>query len=233
MNDTASGQGLNNPQVKTALEVMGKMLNIASIYGTKHPSFKTPLEETFRAFNEALRSESRVVLGVFNKTLTVNDRMVTDYSVHLRALERKLVSLETPHLIFELGLTKDEIHQAVEILTLTVNQSKQTLKERIDEAELDHIKAETVEYVAQHEGEKIVGEDEGIGRGEGGTDKDGLGGDKDSETEANVHVEQIMAFLKGDLSAKKAASKDMKEMLSDPEKLGQLIMESVEVRQTA
>jgi hypothetical protein len=230
---SASTPGTTSPLMLNTLGLLGKLLNIASVYGTKHPSIQPALRETYDALTQSLLAEGKVILGNFHKKLTINDKMITDYTAHLRALERRLVSLNTPHLIIENGLEKDELLRLTEILMSPANKFEKTLKEIIDEASLDHIKAEVVEYVAQHEGERIVGEDEGFGRGEGGTDKEGQVGDEKFESKAKVHVEQIMAFLKGDLSKKETPDKELQEMLSDPEKLGQLIMESVEVRQTA
>ena len=237
---------MNTPQMMETLGLFGKMLNIASIYGTRHPSLKAPLEETHQALDTTLKAEGKVILGLFNKTLTINDKMVSDYTVHLRALERKFISLNIPHLVLRKGMTQSELAQLAELLCSSANRSEQSLKDSLDEANLKHIRAEQVDYVAQHEGERLVGENEGLGKGEEGDDvsdgDDHEEGDKKEEEgdqedkgepPPSIQIEQIMAFLKGDVSAEDAPTKDMQDLLSDPEKLGQLIMESVSVRQSA
>ena len=88
----------NSVDLKEALNIFGKMLNIALIYGMQHRFVREPLIKTHFAFEEALRISPQITIGLFHKTLTVNNRMVTEYTIHLRALERRLVSLEIPQL---------------------------------------------------------------------------------------------------------------------------------------
>ena len=82
--------------------------------------------------------------------------------------------------------------------------------------------------MARHEGERLVGGDEGTGGGDDG-DQD-AGSEK---PEATAHVEKIIAFLKGEAASSEAPSADLEKLLSEPEKLGQLIMESAAIRQSA
>jgi len=208
----------NTAEIQEALNLFGKMLNIALIYGMDHPSIQAPLLETHLAFESALKDTPQLGIGLFNKTLTVNDKMISEYTIHLRALERRLVSLNIPHLVIRKGLSSDELGLLVGALCGSNSQGGQTLAEKLKEAGLDNIKTEEVEYVAQHEGESLVG---------GGTE------DEDSEATPSVHVEQIVAFLKGDAASSETSSADLQKMLSDPEKLAQLIMESVAIRQAA
>lgn len=231
MNDSAKNN--NSPEMMEALGIFGKMLSIASIYGMNHPSVKGPLAETHRTLEAALKDTGQITLGLFNKTLTVNDKMVSEYTIHLRALERKLVSLEIPHLIIKRELSFDELGQLVAALCTANNQAGQTLAEKLDEAGLSNVKTEEVHYVAQHEGEHLVGDKEGSGGNEG--EKDGSDGDgKDApKPAATVHVEQIVAFLKGETASSETPSDDLQQILSNPEKLGQLIMESATVQQSA
>ena len=118
-----------------------------------------------------------------------------------------------------------------------------SIMDQLAEANLDHIKADKVKYVAQHDGERLVGEDhadEGSGtdgKGKNGAGNEGDGADKSkkkNEPKPTIQIDQIMAFLKGGpSSANNPPSSDLQKMLSDPEKLGQLIMESVSIRQSA
>jgi len=224
----------NTTELQNALNVFGKMLNIALIYGMEHPSVRAPLFETHNAFESALRDAPQITIGLFNNTLTVNDKLITEYTIHLRALERRLVSLNIPHLVIRQGLSSDELGLLVAALCTANSQDGQTLTEKLEEAGLNYIKIEEVEYVAQHEGEHLVGTEEGEGGGTG-DEAEGDGDDEEDEepkAAPTVHVEQIVAFLKGETASSEAPSADLQEMLSDPEKLGQLIMESATVRQS-
>ncbi len=238
-NNASAGSNL---KMMTTLGLFGKMLNIASIYGLNHPALKNPLKETYRTLEALLKTEKKVTLGLFNQTLTVNDKMVAEYTVHLRALERRFVALNIPHLILRRGITIDELRQLTELLCTGGSQTAQSLKDKLDQAGLSHVKAEQVDYVAQHEGERLVGKNEEPGEGTGGDraadSQDDAEGDtpkhkkEGNEAPAPIRIDQIMAFLKGDIPAEDAPEKDMQKLLSDPEKLGQLIMESVSIRQS-
>ncbi len=224
--------------LQDALNTFGKMLNIALIYGMDHPSIRAPLFETHLAFESALKDAPQITVGLFNNALTVNDKMISEYTIHLRALERRLISLDIPHLVIRAGLSAEEMGLLVAALCTANSQEGQSLTEKLEEAGLSHIKTEEVEYVAQHEGEYLTGGEDGEseGGGDGTGDKDeGEGDEEEAEEpapEPSVHVEQIVAFLKGETASSEAPSADLQEMLSDPEKLGQLIMESASVRQS-
>jgi len=168
--------------------------------------------------------------------------MVSEYTVHLRALERRFIALNVPHLAFRKGMSLDELSQLVSALCQSGGTTGKSIMDQLAEANLEHIKADKVKYVAQHDGERLVGEDhvdEGggnDGKGKDGTGNDGDGADKSkkkNEPKPTIQIDQIMAFLKGDpSSADNPPSKDLQDMLSDPEKLAQLIMESVSIRQS-
>ncbi len=217
----------NTVELQDALSMFGKMLNIALIYGMEHPSVRAPLIETHLAFESALRDAPQITIGLFNNALTVNDKMISEYTIHLRALERRLISLNIPHLVVRQGLSSDELGLLVGALCTSNSRDGHTLKDKLEEAGLSNIKTEEVEYVAQHEGESLVGGGTEDGTGEGGDEGEG------SKAAPTVHVEQIVAFLKGENGAADTPSADLQEMLSDPEKLARLIMESVAIRQTA
>ncbi len=226
----------NKVEIREALNTFGKMLNIALIYGMDHPSIRAPLFETHLAFESALKDASQITIGLFNNALTVNDKMISEYTIHLRALERRLISLDIPHLVIRSGLSVEELGLLVAALCTANSREGQSLKEKLEEAGLSHIKTEEVEYVAQHEGEHMVGGEEGEGGGSGTADEgEGESDEEEPEEpapEPTVHVEQIVAFLKGETASSEAPSADLQEILSDPEKLGQLIMESASVRQS-
>ena len=208
-----------------ALSTLGKTLNIAAIYGMNHPSVTAPLQEAHTALSAALATEKKVTIGLFKETLTINDKLVTDYTVHLRALERKFVAMNIPHLVFRHGISLDELAGLAGALCASGAQPGKTIQNALDEVGLEHIEADDVEYVAQHEGERIVGED-----GEGsGADGDGTG---PADEPPQIQIDQIVAFLKGDTASDTPPADDLQELLSDPEKLAQLIMESVSVRQS-
>ena len=242
-----------SPEMMEALSSFGKMLSIASIYGTDHPSIAAPLEEARRSLCEALEKDEMVMLGLFNKTLTINDKMLTDYTVHLRALERRFIALDVPHLVFRKGISVEELGQLLDALCSSGEAAHMPIKERLDAANLVNIKADKVQYVAQHEGQRLVGDGDGAGDGDSASAGAGVfsgagtGGAEEEkeepaeepeeevkeEPEPTIKVEQIVAFLKGAPGTTETPGDDLQELVADPEKLGQLIMESADIRQSA
>lgn len=242
-----------SPEMMQALSDFGKLLSIASIYGMSHPSVARPMQEAHRTLSAALEKDEIVMLGLFNKTLTINDKMVSSYTVHLRALERRFIALDVPHLLFRKGLSEEELAQLVDALCASgAAVVGTTIKERLDAANLTHIKADQVQYVAQHEGQRLVGEEEAAGDGDGaapgfgggGKNEESGGGEKgkqnekaeekkEEESRPAIKVEQIVAFLKGAPGVTEAPGDDLQELVADPEKLGELILQSADVRQTA
>ncbi|MBC8206328.1 MAG: hypothetical protein ISR85_02360 [Kiritimatiellales bacterium] len=240
-------------EMMQALSSFGKMLSIASIYGMNHPSIATPLEEARRSLCDALEKDEMVMLGLFNKTLTINDKMLTEYTVHLRALERRFIALDVPHLVFRKGVSTEELGQLLDALCSSGGGAHMPIKERLDAAGLVNIKADKVQYVAQHEGQRLVGDGDGPGDGLEDGANAGAGvfskkGAEEAEKEAppeepeeeikknpepTIKVEQIVAFLKGAPGATDTPGDDLQELVADPEKLGQLIMESADIRQSA
>ena len=82
-----------------------------------------------------------------------------------------------------------------------------------------------VKYVALRDGEHKTGKG---GKGKSGGGESSSGADEIP----SVNVSQIVAFLKGEPAGSEAAS-EVKKMLSDPERLGQMIMEASAIRQSA
>lgn len=230
-NETDRKNGIAS-ELQEALGLFGKTLNIALIYGVDHPSVHSPLVETHTALSTALENSPKITIGLLHGTLTVNNKIITEYTVHLRALERRLVSLKIPHLVIRPGFSADEFRHLVNALCTANAKEGQTVEEKLSEAGLDNIKTEEISYVAQHEGEHLVGNGEPYDIG--GEDGENSGGDSSKENpEASVHVEQIVAFLKGESASSGVPSGDLEKMLAEPEKLGRLIMESVSIRQSA
>ncbi len=224
--DMPTAPDTHSPEMMAAMGVFGKMLSIASVYGMNHPSLERPLKEAHRTLTEVLDREKKVAIGLFNQTLTINDKMITSYTVHLRALQRRLISLDAPHLVFQSGVSAEELRKLIGVLCQGGSQTE-TIQERLAAANLNNIKASKVEYVAQHEGQHLVGDEEETDDGKKNGDK------KEKESAPTIQIDQIVAFLKGAPSASgEAPSEDLQQMLSDPEQLAQLIMDSVSIRQS-
>lgn len=199
-------------ELRSILISLGRGLGTVSVYGTDHPSVEQILDQTFQDLHGALQNRRAVVLGTFNGTLTLDEEPVIARDVPIRTLEKRLVSMNVSHLSLTKGLTRNELKQ---LLSALCSPSEVQMKETLSGAGLNHVEMSDVKYVALRDGESKTGKGGGSGAGE----------------ISAMKVSQIVAFLKGDAAGDPTG--EVKKMLSDPDRLGQMIMEAASIRQTA
>ncbi len=209
-------------ELHAVLMALGRALGIIAVYGTDHPSAEKAIESTFSDLQALLKKSGTVALGSIKGELTVNGKPVTAKDAPIKALEKRLAAIHISHLALNKGLSAEEFKKLLAALCAGTDQQ---VKETLSKSGMAHVDIEDVKYVALRKGETKVSKGRGSGTGEGGT----KAGQDDLPS---VQVNQIVAFLKGDPSGE-TASPDVKKMLSDPEKLGQMIMEAAAVRQVA
>ena len=202
-------------EFSSILVSLGRSLGTVSVYGTEHPSAELIIDKTFEDLQHVLQDRKFIAIGTFNGTLTVNDQPVIARDVPVRTLEKRLAAMRVSRLALSKGLTKNELKQLLSALGTPCDMQ---MKEALSAAGLDHIEMTDVKYVALRSGEQSPGK---------GKNFPGSGTDEI----ASVKVSQIIAFLKGGTSGIEAAE-DVKKMLSDPERLGQMILEAATIRQS-
>lgn len=202
------------PKLRNVLMAIGRGLGTVSVYGTDHPSVDQIVDQSYESLHETLKSRSSVTIGSFNGVLTVDDEPVTVRDIPIRTLETRLVTMKVSHLVLHAGLSKDELKQ---LLVALCSPSDSKMKEALSGSGLEHIELEDVKYVTLRSGERKTGKGDGDGGG--------------LEEIPPAQITQIVAFLKGKSSDTDSAE-GLKKALSDPEKLGQIIMEAAAIRQT-
>ena len=208
-------------EILPVLISLGRGLGTVSIYGTEHPGVEQILNKTFADLQVALRTRQSLSIGTFNGSLTVDDEPVSVLDVPVRMLERRLTAMQISHLALTKGLARDELKHLLKALCA---QTGAQMKESLSESKMSHVKVSDVRYVALRDGEEMTGTSSG---------PNGPGGAASGpDTASSFKVSQIVAFLKGEAS-KTEASGDLKKMLSDPERLGQMIMEAANIRQSS
>jgi len=207
-------------ELRKVLMLIGRGLGTVSVYGTEHPSVDQIVGKTFETLQEALKDRESIAIGSFNGSLTLDDEPIIAREVPIRTLEKRLIAMKVSHLTLHAGLSREELKQ---LLAALCSPSDTEMKETLSQSGLEHVELEDVKYVILREGEKKTGK----GEGAGGAEK----GDADAPIEIPpAQVSQIIAFLKGAASDKESAE-GLKKAISDPEKLGQMIMEAVAIRQ--
>ncbi len=230
-------QPIEDATLLGALNALGRSINIIATYGTHHPAFQQATAAALVAMQTLLIDRKKVSLGAFNGVMTVDEVPVSAVGTLLKSLERRLVRLRITGLRIARGISKTELAKLAELLA---NNEAEDFNTGMSQSRLSHIATETTRFQAVHEGQTVANEDDLAGAGGNGilvleddlSDPGSGGGDGSGET--SVHVEQIVAFLQGDLDIEDGnVAEELTELASDPAKLGQMIMESVAIRQSA
>lgn len=211
-NPSATGKEISQ-DLRPVLIALGRGLGTVSVYGPDHPSVSQIVDQTFNDLNTALQNRRSIALGTFNGTLTIDEEPVIARDVPIRTLEKRLVAMKVSHLALTKGLTRDEL---AKLLGALCSPNDEKMKQTLSASGMSHVEMSDVKYVALRDGET----------------KTGKGGDGSSEAPPSINVSQIVAFLKGEPGAS-APAEDMKKMISDPAKLGQMILEAASIRQSA
>lgn len=224
MEQTVTGPSSHGKEIpdelRSVLISLGKGLGTVSVYGINHPSVELIVDKAFEDLQTALKNRKSISVGTFNGTLTVNEEPAVARDVPIRTLEKRLIAMKVSHLALSRGLTRIELKK---LLTALCTTSDLQMKETLAGAGLDHIEMTDVKYVALREGEQKTGR--------GAREKSGRT-DSNADDISPAKVSQILAFLKGE-SANPDASTEIKKMLSDPERLGQMILDAAAIRQSS
>lgn len=216
---SSNGKEIPEP-LRPVLNSLGRGLGTVAVYGTAHPSVEQIIDQTFEELQNALKNRKAVAIGTFNGTLTVDEEPVIARDVPVRTLEKRLVSMKVSHLALTRGLTRQELKK---LLSALCAPNETQMKDTLSGAGLDHVEMSDVKYVALRDGEQKTGK--------GGGETGNPGSETGTAAISGAKFSQIVAFLKGEASGEAAG--DVKKMLSDPERLGQMIMEAAAIRQSA
>lgn len=247
---------IEDPQLAKALNEFGRAINIVLTYGQGHPAAVKATHGTNEAIRALFDERSHVTLGAFNGVLTVDEVPVKACGTLQKSLERRLARFNITGLRLSKGIGEHEIMQLAELLSLNEIEDFEC---RLDQANLSHIANQKTNYTAVREGETVASEEElfggtGTGSGDvedgtlvlddasfgtldldaelGGAGGAGGGGGADSSS-GSVQVDQIVAFLKGDIDGDSPElGDDLAELATDPSRLGKIILESAAIRQS-
>jgi hypothetical protein len=225
---------IEDPAISHALNELGRSINLLTTYGKNHPAASKALHGTHLAFEDLFSARKKLTIGAFNGVLVIDEKTAQTTGTLQKSLERKLVRLNITGLRIARGISPEELEQLVELLS---SGDADTFQNSMGNSGMSHIEAENARLETVREGQTVANE----------SDLAGMGGDgvlvlEDETSEphqqaghdAGVHVEQIVAFLKGEGdSAAGPVGNELSELASDPERLGQMIMESVSIRQKA
>ena len=229
-------QPIEDEALVNALNELSRSINIATTYGTAHPALEAAVVTAEVALNTLFSQRVKVVIGSFNGCLTIDEVPTKTTGTLLKSLEKRLSKLSITGLKISQGITRNELTDLVQLLS---HRDACDFDDGIKTADLSHVLSEKTVYEAVHEGEIVANEAELSGMGNNGVHvlDDGAYGaaaNENTDASSNVHVDQIVAFLKGDIDVEddQKVGDGLSELASDPDKLGRIIMESVAIRQS-
>ena len=230
MNSLDAGNEISK-ELKDALVLLGRGLGIVSAYGKNHPAVDQIIDQVFVALQQAMQQMPSLALGTFNGKLAINDEPFVGKDAPIRSLEKKLLALKISHLELKQYIPHFELKHL--LLALCAPSEKQ-MKESLASVELEYVKIAEVKYVALHEGEAKISKDAISGGYKEGEKYEISGSHKGKAAGSNelsgMQIAQFAAFLKSNPDDD-AVSPEVRELLSDPEKFAEMVMQLAEAGQ--
>ncbi len=216
-----------------ALTALGRSINIVSTYGTQHPAFKQAIASAHETMQKLFSDRKKIYIGAFNGAMTVDEASISATGILLKSLERRLVRLRITGLRIDRNISEEELSRLVELLACN---EAEDFDAGIGAASLSHITSESTRYEAVRDDQTVANKGDLPGAAGNGVLvlEDDLEGGGNGDGGSSVHVDQIVAFLKGDVESDEGnVGEELSGLASDPDRLGRMIMESVAIRQTA
>jgi hypothetical protein len=216
-----------------ALNELSRSINISTTYGKKHPAVEAAVVTAEVAMNTLFSKSSQVIIGSFNGMLTIDEQPVSASGTLLKSMERRLTRLQITGLKICKGINRYELLQLIDLLSY---KEAADFQAGIDAAGMSHISAKKTEFKAVQENQTVANTIDLMSTDDSGIlILDDETHNSQSESDVTIHIEQIVAFLKGDieLGDDPEINKELSELASDTAKLGKMIMEAVAVRQSS
>ncbi len=221
-----------SPALQHALNELGRSINLVTTYGIHHPAVRKSLTESTTALQKLLIDRKKLTIGAFNGVLTVDEKTVEASGTLQKSLERRLVRLKISGLKIARGASREEIAKLAELLA---SNDPDAFQLNLGLSGMENIKAENTQFQAVRDGQTVANENDLAGMGGGGclVLDDDAQDEQESGPSGSLHIEQIVAFLKGDVDAdNEAAGNALANAAADPDQLGRMIVESVAIRQS-
>lgn len=224
---------IDDPVLEQAVNELGRSINLVTTYGKNHPAAKTALSKTTEAMHSLFTERKKLTIGSFNGVMTIDEKTVITAGTLQKSLERRLVRLRITGLKISRGISEEELGKLTELLA---SNDAEIFQQNLGSSGMRHIESENTNFQAVRDGQTVANESDLAGMGGGGllvleddTDDQTGGGSQ----EPSLHVDQIVAFLKGDIDSDSGeVGEELSQLASDPDKLGRMIMESVAIRQS-
>jgi len=208
------------------LEQIGRILLNAALYGADHRLTIDAVRAAFPLQEKLSASGQTFTVDLVDDALMLNGRNCDLRNRLLQTVAERMRRQEISGFALLPGMTDDEFLNLLDLLLAPApSEGGPDFAEELERRGLKHLQPRRGTWVQVPEGTVFKEEAEG---GEEGEKEAGAA--EQSELEAGgAAVEQIMAFLKGQVDADKVRQ-DIEEIAHKPEELAKLIMEAAAVR---
>ncbi|MBN1671620.1 MAG: hypothetical protein JXR37_11330 [Kiritimatiellae bacterium] len=208
------------PEIENLMRSIGQVFSNMSLYGVAHSITRSSVDTTYELLGRVLEGVKRINISMSEGRILIDGIPLELRNSLLIMLAKRLNDLEISAFTLGHGMSREEFANLIDLLSVAPEQMREMgqFADVVAERGLQHVQAEKVMYQQVSEGTVVV-------------DKDELA-KKEVAAAAAPAIDQIVAFLKGDVSADgdKAAA-GLQNVASDADKLAELIMESAAVRQ--
>ncbi len=226
---------IEDPVLAEALNELGRSVNLVTTYSKSHPAAETSMVSTLQALHKLFIRRKKISMGSFNGLLTIDGHSTKTTGPMQKSLERRLGRLGITGLKIARGISLNELTTLLELLS---GNDADAFQKNLGTSGMAHIQPDHTRYEAVQENQAIANKTdlEQIAR-MGGSGVLVLDDEENEQSESqnvsNLHIEQIVAFLKGDIeSDSDTIGEELSELASDPDKFGRMILESVAIRQS-
>ncbi len=212
---------------RALFEKIGAVVQTASLYGEKHRLTVETLAAALPLREKLAAANVEISVRVVDGELILNGLRQPKGTRFLQMFIDRLESHNFESFSLLPGLSEDEFVNLVDLL-LTPPPAKggPDMREELAARGLEHIQAREAVYVQIEEDETVVKKDDVLGKGDGGEG----GGESGAP---RVEVQQIMAFLRGDVAGTKAGvEEEFRRIAADPAKLAELLLDATAIRKS-
>ncbi len=212
------------------LNALGQLVNATSLYGGQHKITRQYLAQAYASLSAALKARKPIRFALQDDQLFADNLAVENETSFIALVRRKLQKLEITGFSLTPGIAEEELFKLARNLAFGQGPDATVFGDKSG-----HIQPESSRYTRVQESEVVVKKkalsDGAIKRGADGAFE--LTIDDSAEPPAPAAgVQQILAFLKGDIGAlSEETAQALQNTAADINQLGRMIMEAAAVRQ--
>jgi hypothetical protein len=140
-------------EAQQAVQVLGKVIHSASIYGMEHRATVGSIDEAYRLCREQVAAAGRMNFAIRNDALLLGGKMADNTHALVRQLCRKMISRKITAFSIVKGMEFDEFKRLVELLS---SNDHTDFDEQLRASNLTHVSSDKIHLREVAEDEEVV-----------------------------------------------------------------------------